>query len=69
MRHWRWPHSLLNLAETYEGKGDIQQAIAKFNEAKALAVELDAQYEMEAAYIGLAQSYAKTADHEQALPI
>ena len=37
--------SLLSLADTYAGKGDNKQAIAKFEEAKALAVELTALYE------------------------
>ena len=58
--------SLLSLADTYESKGDIAEAIAKYEQAKEIAIGIEALYEMKAAYDGLAGSYSKSADYKQA---
>jgi class 3 adenylate cyclase len=58
--------SLLALAITYEGKGDIKAAISAFNEAQQISKEIGASYELKDAYQGLAENYSEVNDYRNA---
>lgn len=53
----------LGLADTYVKMKDIKSAVSTFNKAKIIAEELGLDYELQDAYRGLAQSYAKESDY------
>jgi class 3 adenylate cyclase/tetratricopeptide (TPR) repeat protein len=58
--------ALLGLADTYRNMGDTRSAILHFDEARQIAEEMGADFEVRDAYQGLAESYAASSDYFRA---
>ncbi len=58
--------SLLALADTYEQMGEIKLSIETFKRASELSVEINASYVLKDTYQGLAQTFAKLPDYQNA---
>jgi class 3 adenylate cyclase len=58
--------SLLGLANTYEMQENFGSAIASFNQAKVIASEISANYQLKDAFEGLAKNYARVSDYRNA---
>jgi len=57
---------LLGMAQTYSLIGDDKMALNAFDEARKTAVEIGSNYELKDAYRGIANTYAKMDDFENA---
>jgi len=57
---------LLGMAQTYSFMGDDKMALNAFDEARKTAVEIGSNYQLKDAYRGIANSYAKMDDFENA---
>ena len=58
--------SLIALAQTYGEKGETRLALEKFIEAEQLSKEIGASYQLKDAYEGLANTYARLRDFNNA---
>lgn len=58
--------SSLGLANSHMQQGDKKAAIASFTQAQDIAKEIGANYELKAAYEGLAQVYSQVSDYQNA---
>ncbi len=57
---------LLGIAQTYSLMGNEKMALNAFNEARTTSAEIGSNYQLKDAYRGMANTYAKLADFENA---